>query len=112
MKKVLCLCLCLAGMFLLSCKKHTTSPSTTGTISCSTSSSGTWILYNALIPTNATYVDSSTNSNATFTVASGTYCFLYKIGSGTPTQSASFQVATGKTTYVSFYGDFTISGPS
>ena len=111
MKKFLCLFLCLVGILLMSCKKNPASPSTAGTISCTTSSSGVWNLYNALNLTTATFVDSSSNPNATFSVAPGTYCFLYKIGSST-TQSPTFQVATGKTTHVTFYGDFTISGPS
>jgi hypothetical protein len=112
MKKFLCLFLCLVGMLLMSCKKNPASPSTAGTISCTTSSAGTWNLYNALVLTNITYVSSNTNPNATFSVAPGTYCFTYSIGSNTPTQSPTFQVATGKTTHVTFYGDFTISGPS
>jgi hypothetical protein len=101
------------GVFLVSCKKSsspTTTSSTTGTIRCSTSSTGTWYLYNAAA-TPYTYVDSSNSTTATFSEAAGSYVFLYVV-SGSSTQSAVFQVTVGKTTTVSFYGDFTISGPS
>ena len=112
-KKALCLFLVLAGIFLLSCKKQSTSPSTvSGTINCSTSYSGTWNLYNAA-STTLTFLDSNSNSNASFSATTGTYKLTFVPYSSAICQSDPFSVVIGKTTTASCDGvTITTSGPS